>query len=107
MAAKNRELTLRAIRERVELLLGYFRRENTANLRRSGFEQYEELQQLLQEVSDLSIRSICKKYPKYPTWPVNTATSLGPSREKEMGRRGSRLGMLHGQPLPNCASSSN
>ncbi|KAH6927945.1 hypothetical protein HPB50_009998 [Hyalomma asiaticum] len=55
VAAIERDVTLRAVKERVELLLNYFRREDTANLRKSGTEeQYGELQQLLQEVSDLA-----------------------------------------------------
>ncbi|KAH6946080.1 hypothetical protein HPB50_011584 [Hyalomma asiaticum] len=55
IAAIERDVTLPAVKERVELLLNFFRREDTANLRKSGTEeQYGELQQLLQEVSDLA-----------------------------------------------------
>ncbi|KAL3224118.1 hypothetical protein MRX96_026701 [Rhipicephalus microplus] len=54
MRAVNRELTIRDIKERVDLLIGYFRQQDTVNLRKSGTEeQYEERKQLLQDVSDL------------------------------------------------------
>ncbi|CAN7943881.1 unnamed protein product, partial [Ixodes hexagonus] len=53
--AIGREFTVRAVRERADLLLGYFRQQDTANLRKSGTEeQYAEKEQLLQEVSDLA-----------------------------------------------------
>ncbi|KAH7978263.1 hypothetical protein HPB49_004938 [Dermacentor silvarum] len=49
-----RNLTIRAIKERVDLLVGYFRQQDTVNLRKSGTEeQYGERERLLQEVSDL------------------------------------------------------
>ncbi|KAH9383180.1 uncharacterized protein LOC144144873 [Haemaphysalis longicornis] len=52
--AVQRELTIRSVKERVDLLVGYFRHEDRANLRRSGTEeQYGEREQLLQEISDL------------------------------------------------------
>ncbi|XP_075723606.1 uncharacterized protein LOC142765794 [Rhipicephalus microplus] len=54
MRAINRELTIRGIKERVDLLIGYFRQQDTVNLRKSGTEkQYGEREQLLQDVSDL------------------------------------------------------
>ncbi|KAK8787107.1 hypothetical protein V5799_023122 [Amblyomma americanum] len=53
--AVGRELTLRAIKDRTELLVGYFRQEDRANLRKSGTEeQYTERDQLLQEISDMA-----------------------------------------------------
>ncbi|XP_077551942.1 uncharacterized protein LOC144166275 [Haemaphysalis longicornis] len=53
--AVQRELTIRGVKERVDLLVGYFRQEDRANLRRSGTEeQYGEREQLLQEISDLT-----------------------------------------------------
>ncbi|KAH7941036.1 hypothetical protein HPB49_009439 [Dermacentor silvarum] len=49
-----RNLTIRVIKERVDLLVGYFRQQDTVNLRKSGTEeQYGERERLLQEVSDL------------------------------------------------------
>ncbi|KAM7311148.1 caldesmon-like [Ixodes scapularis] len=55
IAATGREFTMRAVRERADLLLGYFRQQDTANLRKSGTEeQYTEKEQLLQEISDLA-----------------------------------------------------
>ncbi|KAK8772089.1 hypothetical protein V5799_024667 [Amblyomma americanum] len=53
--ALGRELTLRAIIDRTELLVGYFGQEDRANLRKSGTEeQYTERDQLLQEISDMA-----------------------------------------------------
>ncbi|XP_077508214.1 uncharacterized protein LOC144119496 [Amblyomma americanum] len=53
--AVGRDVTLRGVRDRLDLLLGYFRQQNKANLRKSGTEeQYNELDQLLQEVSDMA-----------------------------------------------------
>ncbi|KAK8772054.1 hypothetical protein V5799_024702, partial [Amblyomma americanum] len=53
--AVGRELTLRAIKDRTELLVGYFRQEDRANLLKSGTEeQYKERDQLLQEISDMA-----------------------------------------------------
>ncbi|XP_077565078.1 uncharacterized protein LOC144180644 [Haemaphysalis longicornis] len=50
-----RPLTIRAIRERLDLLIGYFRRNDRVNLRKSGTEeQYGEKERLLQDVSDLA-----------------------------------------------------
>ncbi|XP_077557782.1 uncharacterized protein LOC144173145 [Haemaphysalis longicornis] len=52
--AVQRELNIRGVKERVDLLVGYFRQEDRASLRRSGTEeQYGEREQLLQEISDL------------------------------------------------------
>ncbi|KAH7965271.1 hypothetical protein HPB49_005787 [Dermacentor silvarum] len=49
-----RDLTIRAIKERVDLLVGYFRQQDTVNLRKSGTqEQYGERERLFQEVSHL------------------------------------------------------
>ncbi|KAH8035041.1 hypothetical protein HPB51_004282 [Rhipicephalus microplus] len=54
MRAVNRELTIRGIKERVDLLIGYFRQQDTVNMWKSGTEeQYGEREQLLQAVSDL------------------------------------------------------
>ncbi|KAK8759802.1 hypothetical protein V5799_028931 [Amblyomma americanum] len=52
--AVGRGLTLRAIKDRTELLVGYFRQEERANLRKSGTEKYTERDQLLQEISDMA-----------------------------------------------------
>nr|XP_050033524.2 uncharacterized protein LOC126530144 [Dermacentor andersoni] len=55
IAVLRRDVSLRAIKDRVELLVGYFRQDDRENLRKSGTEeQYDELQRLLQEVSDLA-----------------------------------------------------
>ncbi|KAG0409717.1 hypothetical protein HPB47_013168 [Ixodes persulcatus] len=55
LVALTRVFTIRAIRDRVDLLLGYFRQQDAANLRKSGTEeQYAEKDQLLQEISDLA-----------------------------------------------------
>ncbi|CAN7940555.1 unnamed protein product [Ixodes pacificus] len=55
LVALTRVFTIRAIRDRVDLQLGYFRQQDTANLRKSGTEeQYEEKDRLLQEISDLA-----------------------------------------------------
>ncbi|XP_029842251.2 caldesmon [Ixodes scapularis] len=56
LVALTRVFTIRAIRDRVDLLLGYFRQQDTANLRnRSGTEeQYAEKDRLLQEIFDLA-----------------------------------------------------
>lgn len=52
--AVHHELTIRGIKERADLLVGYFRQQDTANLRKSSTgEQYGELEQLLQDISDL------------------------------------------------------
>ncbi|KAH7946363.1 hypothetical protein HPB49_023463 [Dermacentor silvarum] len=49
-----RDLAIRAIKERVDLLVGYLRQQDTVNLRKSGTEeQYLEHERLLQEVSYL------------------------------------------------------
>ncbi|KAH6939934.1 hypothetical protein HPB50_022672 [Hyalomma asiaticum] len=53
-----RELTLRSLKDRVDLLIGYWRREDTRNLGKSGTEeQYAEKEQILQDLSDY-VRSI-------------------------------------------------
>uniref|UniRef100_A0A6M2D9P0 Uncharacterized protein n=1 Tax=Rhipicephalus microplus TaxID=6941 RepID=A0A6M2D9P0_RHIMP len=53
-----REITLRSLKDRVALLIGYWRQEDTRNLRKSGTEeQYAEKGQILQDLSDY-IRSI-------------------------------------------------
>ncbi|CAN7944502.1 unnamed protein product [Ixodes pacificus] len=53
--ALTRVFTIRAIRDRVDLLLGYLRQQDTANLQKSGTEeQYAEKDRLLQEISDLA-----------------------------------------------------
>ncbi|KAM7291995.1 hypothetical protein ISCGN_025281 [Ixodes scapularis] len=54
-AATGRSFTVRSVRERCDLLLGHFRREDRSNLRKSGTEeQYTVKEQLLQEISDLA-----------------------------------------------------
>ncbi|KAH6933591.1 hypothetical protein HPB50_016721 [Hyalomma asiaticum] len=91
VAAIERDVTLRAVKERVELLLNYFRREDTANLRKSGTEeQYGELQQLLQEVSDLA-----REFNYEPRTR---------SKKKKMGRH--RRGTKPGRQLQNETASS-
>ncbi|KAK8785719.1 hypothetical protein V5799_007916, partial [Amblyomma americanum] len=51
--AVGRELTLRGIKDRVDLLIGYWRRQDAKNLKRSGTEeQYTEKEQILQNLSD-------------------------------------------------------
>ncbi|KAM7284757.1 uncharacterized protein LOC121837148 [Ixodes scapularis] len=53
--ATGKNFTARAIRERCDLLLGHFRREDRANLRKSGTEeQYSEKEHLLQEINDMA-----------------------------------------------------
>ncbi|XP_064467911.1 uncharacterized protein LOC135378748 isoform X2 [Ornithodoros turicata] len=53
--AVKRKLTMRGIKDRVDLLIGYFRQQDGVNLRKSGTEeQYAERKQLLEEVSDLA-----------------------------------------------------
>ncbi|KAG0436168.1 hypothetical protein HPB47_018101 [Ixodes persulcatus] len=54
-AATGRSFTVRSVRERCDLLLGLFRREERSNLRESGTEeQYTVKEQLLQKISDLT-----------------------------------------------------
>ncbi|KAH7944048.1 hypothetical protein HPB52_014927 [Rhipicephalus sanguineus] len=48
--AAQRDLTIRAIKERVDLLVGYFRQQDTANLRKAVGGR----KQLLQDISDLT-----------------------------------------------------
>ncbi|XP_049520722.1 uncharacterized protein LOC125944364 [Dermacentor silvarum] len=51
--ALGRELTLRGLKDRVDLLIGYWRQQDTRNLRKSGTEeQYAEKEQILQDLSD-------------------------------------------------------
>ncbi|KAK8770382.1 hypothetical protein V5799_013154 [Amblyomma americanum] len=51
--AVGRELTLRGIKDRVDLLIGYWRRQDAKNLKKSGTEeQYTEKDQILQDLSD-------------------------------------------------------
>ncbi|KAL1444407.1 hypothetical protein MTO96_029884 [Rhipicephalus appendiculatus] len=53
-----RELALRGLKDRVDLLIGYWRQEDTRNLKKSGTEeQYAEKEQILQDLSDY-VRSI-------------------------------------------------
>ncbi|XP_064457486.1 uncharacterized protein LOC135368255 isoform X1 [Ornithodoros turicata] len=55
-AASEKEFTVRGCRERIDLLLNLFRKQDWNNLRKSGSEaQYKEKTALLQEVSDLEI----------------------------------------------------
>lgn len=50
-----KNFTARAVRERCDLLLGHFRREDRTNLRKSGTEeQYSEKEHLLQEINDMA-----------------------------------------------------
>nr|XP_054924934.1 uncharacterized protein LOC129383930 [Dermacentor andersoni] len=73
--AVQRELTIRAIKERVDLLVGYFR-QDTVNLRKSGTEeQYGERGHLLQEVSDLM-----RNAGHVPRTVPRRASCMGPRR---------------------------
>lgn len=48
-----REVTLRGVKDRVDLLLGYWRQQDTRNLKKSGTEEeYTEKKQILQDISD-------------------------------------------------------
>ncbi|XP_077501323.1 uncharacterized protein LOC144112338 [Amblyomma americanum] len=61
--ACGKPFTARALRERLDLLLGQFIANNRTNLRKSGTEEeYEEKEKLLQEISDLAreFRYKCK-----------------------------------------------
>ncbi|KAH6937488.1 hypothetical protein HPB50_000755 [Hyalomma asiaticum] len=65
--AVQRDLTLRAVKERVDLLVGYFRQQDSVNLRKSGTEeQYGEREILLQDISDLmrSARYVPRNVPR-------------------------------------------
>ncbi|KAL3187775.1 hypothetical protein MRX96_024531 [Rhipicephalus microplus] len=81
MRAINRELTIRGIRERVDLLIGYFRQQDTVNLRKSGTEeQYGEREQLLQDVSDLM-----REVNYAPRTVPRKANGMGLSKKKRRG----------------------
>ncbi|KAH6935731.1 hypothetical protein HPB50_008672 [Hyalomma asiaticum] len=74
MKAVHRELTIRGIKEHVDLLDGYFRQQDTANLIKSGTkEQYGEWQQLLQDISDFIREAI--HVPRTVPWRGN---GMGP-----------------------------
>ncbi|KAL3234133.1 hypothetical protein MRX96_048389 [Rhipicephalus microplus] len=82
MRAINRELTIRGIKERVDLLIGYFRQQDTANLRKSGTEeQYGEREQLLQDVSDLM-----REVDYAPRTLPRKANGMGLSKKTAWGR---------------------
>ncbi|KAH8009526.1 hypothetical protein HPB51_018172 [Rhipicephalus microplus] len=92
MRAINRELTIRGIKERVELLIGYFRQQDTVNLRKSGTEeQYGEREQLLQDVSDLM-----REVDYAPRTVPRKANGMGLSKKNGVGPR---------QPTQQLASS--
>ncbi|KAH6942609.1 hypothetical protein HPB50_008434 [Hyalomma asiaticum] len=81
MLAVNRELTICSIKERVDLLIGYFRQQDTANLRKSGTEeQYGEREQVLQNITDL-IRE-ADYAPRTVPWKVN---GMEPPKKKRHG----------------------
>ncbi|XP_037512182.1 uncharacterized protein LOC119388880 [Rhipicephalus sanguineus] len=83
MLAVNRELTIRSIKERVDLLIGYFRQQNTANLRKSGTEeQYGEREQLLQDISDLM-----READYAPRTAPRKVNGMGPPKKNGMGPR--------------------
>ncbi|KAL3188219.1 hypothetical protein MRX96_023965 [Rhipicephalus microplus] len=89
MRAINRELTIRGIKERVDLLIGYFRQQDTVNLRKSGTEeQYGEREQLLQDVSDLMRE-------------VNYAPRTVPRKANGMGLSKKKTAWGHDSPLNN------
>ncbi|XP_077498718.1 uncharacterized protein LOC144109802 [Amblyomma americanum] len=51
--AISRELTLRGVKDRIDLLIGYWRQQDARNLKKSGTEeQYSEKEQILQDLSD-------------------------------------------------------
>ncbi|XP_070392947.1 uncharacterized protein [Dermacentor albipictus] len=82
MLAVMREFTIRAIKERVDLLVGYFRQQDNVNLRRSGTEeQYGEREQLLQEISDLM-----KNAGYVPRTLPRTSNGTGPRRHTALAR---------------------
>ncbi|KAL3222176.1 hypothetical protein MRX96_028913 [Rhipicephalus microplus] len=82
MTAVNRELTICGIKERVDLLIDYFRQQDTANLRKSGTEeQYEEREQLLQDVFDLM-----REVDYAPRTVPRKRNSMGPSKKKKKRR---------------------
>ncbi|KAG0432309.1 hypothetical protein HPB47_020954 [Ixodes persulcatus] len=59
--ALGRNFNVRGVRDRCDLLLGLFKREDRTNLRKSATEeQYTEKEQLLQDVADLA-REFCYK----------------------------------------------
>nr|XP_037285119.1 uncharacterized protein LOC119178060 [Rhipicephalus microplus] len=92
MRAINRELTIRGIKERVDLLIGYFRQQDTVNLRKSGTEeQYGEREQLLQDVSDLM-----REVDYAPRTVPRKANGMGLSKKNGVGPR---------QPTQQLASS--
>ncbi|KAH8026583.1 hypothetical protein HPB51_022044 [Rhipicephalus microplus] len=83
MRAVNRELTIRDIKERVDLLIGYFQQQDTVNLRKSGTEeQYEERKQLLQDVSDLM-----RDVDYAPRTVPRKTNGMGPSKKNGVGPR--------------------
>ncbi|KAH7934519.1 hypothetical protein HPB51_029117 [Rhipicephalus microplus] len=90
MTAVNRELTICGIKERVDLLIDYFRQQGTANLRKSGTEeQYEEREQLLQDVFDLM-----REVDYAPRTVPRKRNSMGPSKKKTPWHRDSPLQLL-------------
>ncbi|KAL3188984.1 hypothetical protein MRX96_003131 [Rhipicephalus microplus] len=92
MRAINRELTIRGIKERVDLLIGYFRQQDTVNLRKSGTEeQYGERKQLLQDISDLM-----REVDYAPRTVPRKANGMGLSKKNGVGPR---------QPTQQLASS--
>ncbi|KAL3187897.1 hypothetical protein MRX96_000514 [Rhipicephalus microplus] len=92
MRAINRELTIRGIKERADLLIGYFRQQDTVNLRKSGTEeQYGEREQLLQDVSDLM-----REVDYAPRTVPRKANGMGLSKKNGVGPR---------QPTQQLASS--
>ncbi|KAG0433853.1 hypothetical protein HPB47_019540 [Ixodes persulcatus] len=73
--ALGRNFSVRGVRDRCDLLLGLFKRDDRTNLRKSGTEeQYTEKEQLLQDVADLA-REFC--YKVKPVLRKATATEEG------------------------------
>ncbi|KAH6933841.1 hypothetical protein HPB50_018596 [Hyalomma asiaticum] len=83
MLAVNRELTIRSIKERVDLHIGYFRQQDTANRRKSVTEeQYGEWEQLLQDISDLM-----READYAPLTVPRKVNGMGPPKNNGMGPR--------------------
>ncbi|KAM7314698.1 hypothetical protein ISCGN_004482 [Ixodes scapularis] len=62
--ALGRNFSVRGVRDRCDLLLGLFKRDDRTNLRKSGTEeQYTEKEQLLQDVADLACEFCYKVKP--------------------------------------------
>ncbi|KAL3190189.1 hypothetical protein MRX96_020498 [Rhipicephalus microplus] len=98
--AVGRELTLRGIKDRIDILLGYWKRQDSKNLNKSGTEeQYSEKEEILQDLWDF-----CESVKYEPR--IAPRGGACAARRRRLGAEppGSAAELLQSVYLPSAAS---